>query len=372
MSGVVSRTLGLSLFALVCLCHPTLTQAQQVQPSETVPATFSEDAAFASRVRSRLIPYTEPVSLQYPRGNEVFQWLLKQLPARTRSFSWDVRIAKDAGNVFSSPDGTIFVDQSLAQMLGSRSGLWAAVLSHEISHVIHRDWARRYLFKKALEQGGAFQIMLGDAGAFPSTWVDGHEASFQFARFCQALELQADADGLFLMTSAGFHPDFVPALHHLIEAQPIQSIGKGLDPLHPNWGERDQNLQKLYAGAGSQYDRLWPDRYLSPGGNPPIVVYAGPPRTKRASSGELELQAALRCQNLSGSVEVVLRIISADSQIGSELRQVTGCTSNQTLITFPLPSRELRGANPRRQAEILVLDDNGALLTRSLAPISVR
>ena len=36
----------------------------------------------------------------------------------------------------------------------------------------------------------------------------------------------------------------------------------GLRPGTANWG--DQNLQKLYAGAGNQYDRLWPDRYLSP------------------------------------------------------------------------------------------------------------
>jgi len=371
MSGVAGKTLGLILFALVCLRQPTFTQAQQVKPSEIVPPTFTEDAAFAARVRSLLIPYTEPASIRYPRGNEVFVGLLKQLPAGNSHFSWDLRIAKNAGNVFSSPDGTILVDQSLARMLGSRPGLWAAVLSHEISHVIHRDWARRYLFKKKVEEGGAFQIMLGDAGAFASTWVDAQAASIQFAKFCQALELQADADGLSLMTSAGFHPDFLPALHHLIEAQPTQSIAN-LDPLHPSWGEREQNLQKLYAGAGSRYDRLWPDRYASPGGNPPIVVYAGLPRTKRSPSGELEIQTSLRCQNLSGSVEVVLRFTSADSQIGSELRQVTGCTSNQTLITFPLPSRELRGANSRMQAEILVLDDDGALLTRSPAPISVR
>ena len=53
---------------------------------------------------------------------------------------WELRIAKDAGNVFSSPDGTIYVDEALAQALGSQSGLWAAVLSHEVAHVARRDW----------------------------------------------------------------------------------------------------------------------------------------------------------------------------------------------------------------------------------------
>jgi predicted Zn-dependent protease len=37
------------------------------------------------------------------------------------------------------------------------------------------------------------------------------------------MELQADAEGLKLMTRAGFDPDFVPALHHLLAAQPGQS-----------------------------------------------------------------------------------------------------------------------------------------------------
>ena len=102
------------------------------------------------------------------------------------------------------------------------------------------------------------------------------------------------------------------------------------------------------------------------------MVYADPPRTKRASRGELEFQAKLRCQNLSGSIEVILRFTSAGSQMGLILRQFTGSTSKHTLITFPLPIPEFRRANSRTQAEILVLDDNGALLTRSTAPVSVR
>jgi hypothetical protein len=171
------------------------------------------------------------------------------------------------------------------------------------------------------------------------------------------------------MTRAGFHPDFVPALHHLIEAQPRQSDARLLDSLHPRWRERDQKLQKLYAAAGKEYDRLWPDRYASPGGNPPIVVYAGVPSAKRGSTGELEVLTPLHCENLSGSVEVVLHLTAADSGLPPELRQFTGCTSNHTLITFNLPKP--RGTS-QVQAEISVLDDNGTLLTRSLAPIPAR
>jgi hypothetical protein len=141
--------------------------------------------------------------------------------------------------------------------------------------------------------------------------------------------------------------------------------------LHPRWHERDQTLQKLYAPAGNEYDRLWPERYASPGGNPPIVVYAGSPSAKHSASGEVELLIPLHCQNLSGSVEVVLRLTGANSDL-PEQRQFTGCTSNRTLITFSLPNRDLERTNSRIQAEISVLDDSGALLTRTLAEIPVR
>lgn len=372
MSGVSGKAPSLALIALLCVFWTTLAPAQQVLPPQRIPPSFKADAVFAARVRSLLLPYSEPATGQYAVGKQVLERLLQHLPADGTHFSWELRIAKDAGNVFSSPDGTIFVDEGLAQMLGSQSGLWAAALSHEISHIIRRDWARRYLFQKSLAEGGASQIVLGDVGAFSGSWVDARGSSSQLASFCQTMELEADAEGLMLMARAGFHPDFVPALHKVLQAQPGQFDGRLLDPSHPRWDERDENLRKLYAAAGKEYDRLWPARYASPGGNPPIVVYAGLPSAKRGAGGQLEVLVPLRCQNLSGSVEVVLRLTGTDSEFPAEVRQFTGCTSNRTLITFTLPNSEVLRGHSRVQGEIAVLDDGGAVLTRSLAPIPVR
>ncbi len=372
MSGVSVKAPRLVLIALLCVFWGNLAPAQQTLPSETVPFNFNADAAFAARVRSLLLPYTQPATGQYAVGQQVLETLLQQLPADRAKFSWDLRIAKGAGNVFSSPDGTIFVDEDLAQLMGSRSGLWAAALSHEISHIVRRDWARRYLFQKSLEQAGSSQITLGDAGVFSGSWVDARSASSQLASFCQTMELEADADGLMLMTRAGFDPDFVPALHHLLEAQPGQSEGNIFDPSHPRWNEREQHLQKSYLAAGKEYDRLWPDRYASPGGNSPAVVYAGLPSAKRVAIGEMEVLIPLHCKNLVGSVEVVLRITPSDSEPPTEQRQFTGCTSDRTLITFTVPSPEVRKGNSRVQAEVSVLDDTGGMLTHSVAPIPIR
>ncbi|MGA7560567.1 MAG: M48 family metalloprotease [Terriglobales bacterium] len=376
MSGVSVKPPRLVLTALLCVFWGNLAPAQQTFPPETVPTNFTADAAFAAHVRSLLLPYTKPATARYAVGQQVLETLLRQLPADRTKFSWDLRIAKGAGNVFSSPDGSIFVDEDLAQLMASRAGssagLWAAALSHEISHIVRRDWARRYLFQKSLEQAGASQLTLGDAGVFSGSWVDARGASSQLSSFCQTMELEADADGLMLMTRAGFDPDFVPALHHLLEGQPGQSEGNIFDPSHPRWNEREQHLQKLYLAAGKEYDRLWPDRYASPGGNSPTVVYAGSPSARRVSTGEMEVLIPLHCRNLVGSVEVVLRITAPDSVAPTEQRQFSGCTSYRTLITFTVPSPEARKGNSRVQAEVSVLDDNGGMLTHSIAPIPIR
>jgi len=334
---------------------------------------------FAARVRSLLLPYTEPATGRFAVGKQVLETLLRQLPGARAKFSWDLRIASGAGNVFSSPDGTIFVDEELAQAMGSRAGsgpgLWAAALSHEIAHIIRRDWARRYLFQKLLTEAGSAQITLGESGPFSGAWLDAQGASSQLASFCQNMELEADAEGLMLMTHAGFDPDFIPALHHLLEAQPGQADAGFFDPSHPSWDEREQKLQKLYVAAGREYDRLWPERYASPGGNSPTVVYVGLPSAKRGSSGDLEVLIPLHCENLAGSVEVVLRFRPPDSEFPTELRQFAGCTSNRTLITFNLPSppsTEVRRRRSRAQAEVSVLDDSGALLTHSRAALTLR
>jgi hypothetical protein len=102
------------------------------------------------------------------------------------------------------------------------------------------------------------------------------------------------------------------------------------------------------------------------------VVYAGLPSAKRGVSGGLEVLIPLHCQNLSGSVEVVVRFTGPDSELPTEMRQLTGCTSERTLITFILPSLKVRRGGSRVQAEISVLDASGAVLTRSLAPMAVR
>jgi hypothetical protein len=296
--------------------------------------------------------------------------LLKQLPAGTVRYSWDVRIVKDVGNILSSPDGTIFVDQQIADLFGSHSGLWAAALAHEMAHVVRRDWARRYLYQKSLRENANQSLTLGNSAGFGSSWIDSSAISSRYAEFCRKMEFDADEQALGLMVRAGFHPDFVAAMHHLIQSLPGQNDGSIADPLHPSWNERDDKSKKAYQSAAEEFDRLWPAREASPGGYPPLVVYAGSISAKKNAS-QLNLQVPLHCENLVGSIEVVLRLVGKTENPRSELRQFSGCTSERTLITFAVPDYNIARQTDLR-AELSVLDDNGELVNRFLTSNTLR
>lgn len=82
-----------------------------------------------------------------------------------------------------------------------------------------------------------------------------------------------------LMARAGYHPDFVPALHHLLHARGSDPRNRSLYAMHPCWEERDRELTGAYTEASIEFEHRWPEWYASPGGNPPIVVFADPPRS---------------------------------------------------------------------------------------------
>jgi len=352
--------------------------ARQALDEPAIPPNFKLDQEAALRLRPQLLAHSTPADVRYPAALLVFDRLLQQAPRTSLAEpQWELRLVPDNQfNAYSSPDGTIYVDTSLAQLAGDSAGLWAAVLSHEIAHVLRRDWARRYLYERSLERGGAATVLLGDPGAPSATWTDSQKASEDLARLCRQIELEADRLGLTLMARAGYHPDFMPALHQRLRAHEPFLRSAALDFMHPCWEERDHELSRDYVAAAIEFERRWQDWHASPGGNPPLVVFAEPSKIKRTQARDWEIQVPLRCQNLVGAIEVVLRqsdsaktgrIESAQLQADSflELRQVTGCTSAPTLITFTLADPSGRGKSGAASAQVYILDARGTVLTRA-------
>lgn len=347
-----------------------------------VPSRFNLDMKAAARLRPQLMEQSAPAAGHYAAGGRVFDRLVELVAAPARSkFAWELRIVDDSNlNAYSSPDGTVYVESGLARLAGASTGLWAAILSHEIAHILRRDWARRFLYQQRLENGGGGAIVLGDPGMPSASWENSEKASADLARFCRQLELEADLQGLMLMARAGYHPDFVPALHHLLHAKEVGSKSASLYAMHPCWEERDRELSQAYLTASIEFEHLWPEWYASPGGNPPVVVFAEVPTVRKTGAREWEVQVPMRCQNLAGTVEVVLHAGSPhrakalpgplpdQPESDADAHQLTGCTSPRTTVTFTLanPSGRLKPA--AQWTDVYVLDAWGSVLARADLP----
>ena len=370
---------------LSCLCVLSAVGQQSSDPIAEVPnipSNFKLDMETAAHLRPQLQAQSSGAAGRYATGRLVFDRLIGQVhvPEGVK-FAWELRIVEDGHlNAYSSPEGTVYVESGLAQLAGSSTGLWAAILSHEIAHVVRRDWARRYLYQKWLEKGSGASIVLGDPGLPSASWTDSEKASEDLGRFCRRLEIEADREGLMLMARAGYHPDFVPALHHLLHAQGPDAPVASLYGMHPCWEERDRELSRAYVEASIEFGRRWTAWYDSPGGNPPVVVFAEAPKVKKTGSRELEIQIPMRCQNLAGAVEVVLRAGPARGRAAraqrlpdepgsdEEMRQLTGCTSPTTTITFTLADASRRPKPGSQWTDVYVLDAWGAVLARTDVP----
>jgi Peptidase family M48 len=368
-------------FLSVCvylLC--TLSPAAQVSETSEVPSQFKLDLQTAAHLRPKLMADSVGAVSRYSTGKLVFDRLLQNLPAEASKFAWQIRIVEnDQLNAYSSPDGGIYVESGLAKLAGSSAGLWAALLSHEMAHVVRRDWARRYLYEKYLERGGGATIVLGDPGLPGDSWVDSEKASADFGGFCRRLELQADREGLMLMAQAGYHPDFVPALHHLLHAEGVAAKAS-LYAMHPCWEERDRELSRAYTDASIEFARRWHEWYASPGGNPPVVVFAEDPVLKKVGGGEYQIRVPMRCENLAGAVEVVLRADDKRNEVmrlgrlpepsgaDHEMRQLTGCTSPTTTVVFDLANAEIRRRSETHWTDLYVIDAWGTVLARADVP----
>ena len=365
--------------------------SQQSLDVTEVPTGFDLDMKTAARLRPQLIEQSVAAAGRYATGGRVFDRLVQQVagPSHARfaqnKFAWELRIVEDNNlNAYSSPDGTVYVESGLARLAGASTGLWAAILSHEIAHIVRRDWARRYLYQQHLESGGAGAIVLGDPGMPSASWENSEKASADMGRFCRTLELQADLEGLMLMARAGYHPDFVPALHHLLHAQGVglgvSKKSASLYAMHPCWEERDRELRQAYLTASIEFEHLWPEWYASPGGNPPVIVFAEEPTVKKTGAKEWQLQIPMRCQNLAGAVEVVLHAGSSDAAAAhperlpdpagsdSDAHQLTGCTSPRTTVTFTLADASARQKQGTQWTDVYVLDAWGLVLARADLP----
>ncbi len=240
-------------------------------------------------------------------ASEVLRTLISSPPGQALPpYRWRVTISGDRHlNAASSGDGEIFVTGGLADVLGQDRGLWAAVLSHEIAHVIilPQDEAYRPGFEKKLEELYRGRGANPDPPARSILHLD--TAGDERGRLAHARrrEYQADRVGMLLMAAAGFHPDYVIAFDRCIRFYvPDQPrLGRFL-LTHPRWEDREAQNADTARVALAIFRAQWPNAAASPGGNaPPLALIEAVKAAVDPRGENLSLRIPVRFRNGVGA-----------------------------------------------------------------------
>jgi len=106
-------------------------------------------------------------------------------------------------NAFALPGGYIYVTRGILALANDESEL-AAVLSHEIAHVVLKHARARTNRIKTTEI--VDKVVTGVFGGDPSTDQASNRAKVSLAAFSQAQELAADKEGILIAGKAGYDP----------------------------------------------------------------------------------------------------------------------------------------------------------------------
>jgi hypothetical protein len=371
---------GRARWELVCcafaagLAASTCLHAQSSHSSQRTPKSSS----FASLVGPPTLSLKDksvPADKTAGPAAEVFAQLLHELPDRTSSqVHWELRKLRDANapqGAFVFPDGGVYVGGEMARLLDGNAGLWAALLSHEVAHVILYHWTKLAAMQDLMADARDDWKFLTPNALSLSIWLQptAQETQEELAAFSRDLEMDADAAGLKLMAQAGFHPDFMTALYHLMQVQDADSAADMRFCLtHPGWNTRESRLRKKLSAAVAEFNRRWPDAAQSPGGKAPVLAFTERPEVNVSLDREnAEVSFPLRCENSTGQTKVVLlihhfQVGTVQAQESGQLQQSITCTANQTVVRFDVRAS---GHDDDVDAELYVMDDRGAVLARS-------
>jgi len=142
-------------------------------------------------------------------------------------------------NAFAAPGGFIIVYDGLLRRMGDADQT-AAVLAHEMQHVLHRHSTRAIFRSFALQ--AIFAMTLGDFSGLIAQAAGGLGA----LHYMRTDEQDADRDGTLLLKRAGFDPMGMPAmLESLEEAKRDSTRVPAWISSHPDTRQRIADTREL-------------------------------------------------------------------------------------------------------------------------------
>lgn len=174
--------------------------------------------------------------------------LVQQLPVQSRGVAWETALfANNEPNAFALPGGKVGVNTGIFTVAKNQDQL-AAVLAHEIGHVVERHHDER--ITRQMGASGAVQLLGALAGDYGTLATQGGGLLAQTGFLLpgsRVQETEADVVGQKLMADAGFNPEQAVNLWQNMIAASGARQPEWLST-HPNPQSR---IQELRSRAGN-------------------------------------------------------------------------------------------------------------------------
>ena len=215
----------------------------------------AEELALGPEIAGRVLGAAKlwPDAAAQQRVNRVGRWLASHSSRPELPWSFGVLDSSEV-NAFAAPGGYILITRGMYQLLGDDAEV-AAVLGHEIGHVVQRDHynvIRKQETASAVEGAAAANVSVGGgvAGEYAKDYVRRHGAAVMLTSLDRGAEYRADEAAEIYLARAGYNPMALYAVLQKMTALGTRSAALAqLYRTHPPLDERlDRIDRRNYAG----------------------------------------------------------------------------------------------------------------------------
>ena len=180
--------------------------------------------------------------------------------AGRNDFRWEfLLIGSDEANAFALPGGKVAVYSGILPYCEDEDGL-AAVMAHEVAHVLARHGAERLSQARIFEIGGTAvsAVFSGGSPVVQKTALGAYGMGGKLGillPFSRKHEAEADEIGLVLMAKAGFRPRAAVDFWRRLLAGGQDGRKSEILSSHPSGEERVRRLEELMVIADEYYKK---------------------------------------------------------------------------------------------------------------------